>query len=294
MIIMKEQNVISRRKFLKSVIRAGAGVTILAAGGCKLKQPNESLMVFDGFDDPLYSIYDKRIMKGTGQWNKEFGHVPGIKPMDPNLFKAVVLQESGGHPDTAFLHDPSQIANKGDYALRVLSDGLEPSIPEGGYEDLQGIEETPGRWVECIDKEGKERREWVWDYKSAPNRIKADLSIEYGIRWLFQKAFKFQTRTIIDEDSPMLSYEVKPEDYALSIIAQRCGTTVDVFEKYNDIIRDPDLIKAGWNLKYRPAKRGKVITGVRPWYEAVAGYNGGGTEGYADSVYSKLASARKP
>ena len=253
-------------------------------------QPEETtvLKVFDGFEDSLFATYDDEIIRYTEQWNNEYEDVPGFTPLDPNLVKAMVLQESGGHRKTAYKLDPMQIANMGDWALRVLRDGLEASVPEGGYDELDRVKETPGRWV-TVERNGKKKKMWVWDYKEAEGRINANLSIEYGTRWLFQKAFKFGKRTVQDESSPIKSYEVKPGD-SLSKIAKRCGTTVDVLVDYNGIEK-PDSIRVGQTLTYRPAWREDFIEAMRPWAEALKRYNGGGTKGYDDSIMSLLKSA---
>lgn len=129
------------------------------------------LKSFSGFEH--VDQYDNMIIKHTNFWNDEFKHHKGYQRLDANLVKSMIVQESGGHRD-AFEHDPMQIANAGDYALRVLQNGSETGVPK--YGELRGIRQT-------------KRKNGAWDY-SASN-MTANLSVKYGTRWLIHKACKF-------------------------------------------------------------------------------------------------------
>ncbi|MCK4589703.1 MAG: hypothetical protein KAT77_04610 [Nanoarchaeota archaeon] len=140
------------------------------------KQKQESpleqkLKSFQGFEH--VDQYDSLINKYTNEWNQKFSRFQGYQTLDVNLIKSMICQESGSHQD-AFSHDPMQIANQGDFALKILRDGSESGIP--GYPDLQGIRETP-------------RKNNRWDYTGS--KMTPELSIKYGIRWLIHKAQRF-------------------------------------------------------------------------------------------------------
>lgn len=155
----------------------------------KLQDLETKLKTFEDYRH--VDVYDNQIIKYTNFWNEEFKGIQGYNPLDPNLVKSIIIQESGSPKDKAFKFDPMQIANKGDYALKVLRGGLENFMPKGGYEDLRNITETPGKWIKYKDKDGKKKRRWVWLYKESPDRINVELSIKYGIRWLIHKSFIF-------------------------------------------------------------------------------------------------------
>lgn len=135
-----------------------------------------SLKSFPGFE--YADQYDELILKYTDFWNDEFEGFSGYEKLDANLVKSMVCQESGGHRD-AFLHDPMQIANEGDFGLHVLRDGSESGIPADGYPELKGILETP-------------RRNSRWDYSGS--KMSPELSIKFGIRWLVHKARRFNSK----------------------------------------------------------------------------------------------------
>jgi len=122
--------------------------------------------------------YDGLILKYTDFWNSEFGGFSGYEKLDANLVKSMICQESGGHRN-AFLHDPMQIANEGDFGLRILRDSGESGIPVNGYVELKGILETP-------------RRNNKWNYSNSG--MTPDLSIKFGIRWLVHKARRFNNK----------------------------------------------------------------------------------------------------
>lgn len=121
--------------------------------------------------------YDNLILQETNYWNSVYAK-HGATPLNPDLVKAMILQESGTTRD-AYFHDPMQIANKGDFALTVLGQGTESGIPKKGYKELHGIKHTP-------------RKNGDWDYSNS--NMTPELSIRYGIRWLFHKRSKFNNK----------------------------------------------------------------------------------------------------
>ncbi len=250
------------------------------------EEPPE-LLTFPGFEGPIYSLYDSDIIRHTNHWNDEYSGVPGFEPLDPNLVKSMLLQESGSHTGSAYLHDPMQIANKGDHALVTLRDGLEEAVPEGGYIELHGIVPTPGHWEEYKDNKGKARKRWHWDYETAPDRITPELSIKYGIRWLFQKAFVIGEVTTVDSNSPVLEYVVRKGDSTWDI-ARNLGTTTSIIENYTSHIPDLNDIDVGDELLYKPAQEEIKITGMRSWKDACKRYNGNGARNYDESVLERL------
>lgn len=245
---------------------------------------------FPGYEDPVFSSYDTLIVQYTDFWNDAFKDVPGAEPLDPNLVKSMILEETGGHTDRDYLHDPMQIANEGDYALDVLRDGLEPLIPERGYSDLRGIDNTPKKY-RTVKKKGKEVSVFAgWDHSKS--EITPELSIKYGIRWLWHKNLIPATRVIEDEKSPLQTYTVEPGD-TLSEIANRFGTTVSTIKKYSRM-KNPDMIAVGQQIAFRKARTEAIPAGVRGWREAVARYNGGGNLNYASEVFGIYNSEHKP
>ncbi len=153
------------------------------------------LRVFPGYEDPVYSVHDSMFARYADFWNRAYRHENGFRQKDPNLFKAQSLVESGGRKHLyAWLKDPMQISNEGDYALGVLSGRLkrECSVPEGGYPELWDVQPAPM-------EDGK----WQYDEDMTPEK-----SIEFGIRWDVQKGSifdKYCRITGMRSDREMLS-----------------------------------------------------------------------------------------
>lgn len=245
-------------------------------------------LAIPGWDDPVYALHDAEILEQTAYWNAQFASLPGYEPLDPEVVKAMVLKEAGGDLD-AFAYDPLQIANAGDFALHVLRDGLEVSVPPGGYADLQDIQETP-RGRKTVQKTVKGEKVPVeisfWDYGSHEHRITPELSIRYGIRWLWQKNMRFDEVVVEDHASPLLSYTVQPGD-CLDTIAKKQGTTVETLKTYSDI-DNPSLIRPGQLLHFKPARRSLMVVGLRGWDKALEDYNSRAS--YAEDVMDMVES----
>lgn len=117
--------------------------------------------------DENYNRYDEEIKKAVAYWNYEFfrDSDPPKEPLDPNLLKAVLWQESimGYDPDAKI--NIMQVGNYGDDSLNVLNGrGIKPE-----YELKNG-------------------KLWQLDYKGKAKITKPFDSIYWGTRWLYHKA----------------------------------------------------------------------------------------------------------
>jgi len=146
-----------------------------------------SLPEIPGFE--RLNQYDAAIIQYTDFWNDYFRQIDleNFTPLEPLRVKAMVMLESAG--SEAYWHDPMQIANTGDYALAMLRDGevnghkeflvnlLRNDTSLNIAAALSGIQTTP-------------RRSGRWAYDDVPEeqRIRPDLSLFYGIAWLFTRA----------------------------------------------------------------------------------------------------------
>jgi hypothetical protein len=138
----------------------------------------EQLAVFPGYESPQFQQHDRTIIAATSRWNREFSHLTGYTPLESNFVKALMLVESGGMPN-AWANDPMQLANQGDTGLDdlVRTDGAH-LIP--GYRELALVEKTP-----------RKNGHWAYEDVAPEHRITPELSITFGMRYLFQKAMKF-------------------------------------------------------------------------------------------------------
>jgi len=162
----------------------------------------ERLENFEQFNDDAYHLHDTLIIKYTNFWNEYFqkkfasstfdGINLGYKfeALDPMRVKAMIMLESGSpkHRNTAYRYDPMQIANQGDYALAMFRDGQ----VEGKHEWLiDRLREDSNLRIaqELANIRNTPRDTGVWDYDAVPkpNRINAELSIKYGILWLWTR-----------------------------------------------------------------------------------------------------------
>jgi|GEM_PF-2629879 len=114
-----------------------------------------------------YNRYDELIVKAVARWNKEFFDdvYPPDEPLDPNLVKAMIFQESIiGYDDQAPINIMS-VGNPGDNTLDILNNQTEH--PE--YELRNG-------------------KIWTLDYKGQAQVNSVADSIYWGVRWLYHKA----------------------------------------------------------------------------------------------------------
>lgn len=162
----------------------------------------EGLDNFEQFNDEAYHLHDALIIRYTNFWNEYFqkkftsstfdGINLGYKfeALDPMRVKAMIMLESGSpkHRTTAYRYDPMQIANQGDYALAMLRDGQVEGKPEWLIDRLRE-DASLSVAQELADIRNTPRDGDVWNYDAVPeqNRINAELSIKYGILWLWTR-----------------------------------------------------------------------------------------------------------
>lgn len=117
--------------------------------------------------DEDYSRYDDLIVKATAYWNKDFFSdlFPPDEPLDPNLVKAMIFQESRIGNDPNGKLNIMQVGNFGDSSLDVLNG-------RGVTKEY----ELQNNKIREINYHGKAQVVDVYD------------SIYWGIRWLYHKA----------------------------------------------------------------------------------------------------------
>lgn len=247
---------ISRREFLKSTL-----ATLVAA-----VVPNTAFAEENKFD--YLAVYDSEIESVISQ----FSNVHNDQVPERNLVKAMIAVETGSpaHRQTAFLYDPMQIANEGDFALDVLANGKENTHLVGDFSSLKGKTKTP-------------RKNGEWDYSNS-NMTSSD-SIRGGVGWLIHKRAIYGNRTAEDEE--LHEYKIaKGDNY--SKIAGKLGTTVESLTKNNPSL-DPKKLRIGQKIKYKKSTSSFEIIGWRSWDEAVERYNGGGNKNYLAEVLAVKA-----
>lgn len=117
--------------------------------------------------DENYNRYDDLIVKATAYWNKEFfsDSFPPNEPLDPNLVKAIIFQESRvGNVSNGKLNI-MQVGNPGDPSLDVLNG-------RGATKEY----ELQNNEIREINYHGKAQVVDIYD------------SIYWGTRWLYHKA----------------------------------------------------------------------------------------------------------
>jgi hypothetical protein len=73
----------------------------------------------DNLHNPAASAYDQTIREEVDEYNRRFPGIPGFSKLDPNLFKAQLLTETGP-ANPQWLTLPAQIGKPGDQAYGVL------------------------------------------------------------------------------------------------------------------------------------------------------------------------------
>jgi hypothetical protein len=149
--------------------------------------------------------YDSIIVEKTNYWNDYFGFT-GDDKLDPNLIKAMALQESSGHPE-AWRTDVMQVANPGDYALEVLANG----------DELTARYTTP-EFRETLRNIGHNTN---FDYSRSD--MDPETSIEAGILWYVHK------RNIYDENGNIVG--LRSEEDALRRYNGRHSYAREVLER---------------------------------------------------------------
>jgi len=243
---------ITRREFIKQVapiLFAPMGLEALAG-----ETEEDRLSYLDVYDHVIDASLE---------------YFAGIHARAPerNLIKAIIAVEtgSGEHRKTAFVKDPMQIANKGDFALDVLSQRRDSTHLIGDFSILEGKRQTPFRKNQ-------------WDYSDT--NMDAVSSIFGGIGWFYHKAALHDTR--IAEFGDLREYEIEKGDtyYDLS---KKLGTTMETLRKYNPGV-EPKKLLIGRKIKYKQAREESFISDWRNWEETVKRYNGKDDPNYLDKV----------
>jgi len=195
--------------------------------------------------------------------------------LDPDLVKAMISIESG-HPrdrEGAFRYDPMQIANKGDFALKVLANKNTNLI--GNFDRLKNKVHTP--W---------NKKKSRWDYSNS--NMDADSSIYGGIGWLF---YKKAIREVRDREyGDVIDYLVNPGDNFWNI-SEENNTTVGILRKYNPNVV-PEKIKPGQKINLKKGYTEVYISSWDSWKKSVGEYNGNGDSNYVEKVYRNLKSIK--
>lgn len=229
-----------------------------------------------GFLDVYNQIIDENI--------RDFSTRLGLNDLERNWFKAQIFEEAGSEKDreSAFKFDPMQIANQGDYALRVLSSEGENTNLIGDFSCLKEKRNTPRKFriVKVKGKKGKvvEKREYYWDYSES--NMDAASSIFGGIGWLLHYRAKVNRRVI--EEGEILEYEIKARDTFFDI-AKRIGTTTSTLIKYNPQLK-PEGLQVGQKVRYRISTEERYISGWGPVEDVIRKYNGQGNPNYLERV----------
>lgn len=120
-------------------------------------------------NDEDYNHYDDLIKKAVARWNEEFFSdiYPPDEPLDPNLVKAIIFQESRVGYDKKNNGDINvmQVGNYGDLSLEVLNGKSEKT-----------------------EYELKNGNLWAVDYGGEANVENIYNSIYWGVRWLYHRA----------------------------------------------------------------------------------------------------------
>lgn len=114
-----------------------------------------------------YNQYDDLILEATARWNIEFfsDSFPPEEPLDPNLVKAMIFQESRVGNDPNGKINVMQVGNFNDPSLDVLNNKSEKPENELKNGEL---------WQ--VDYKGKAKVKTVYD------------SVYWGVRWLYHRA----------------------------------------------------------------------------------------------------------
>jgi len=280
-----------------SVVSSGAGAAGTQSEAPVIEAPLETgcnpisakrgdLLVYRGHEDSVWQMWDGAIIEAVDFWNHQFSQykdLPNWEPLDPNVVKAMFIYECRNHPE-AFKHLPAQFGNQGDPGFTVSRDGGEFMIPEGGFADLKPYKPVPRRSRMGKNRKGEPVKVYYWDFNE-PGIVPPELSIMYGVRWLWQKnaALGFTTT----ENGPVNSYVVRRGD-TLWDIAKKLKTTPVTIARYTGWIDDPYMelpeSSIGKTLQYREARREAAPSGFDGWSTAIQEYNGGGDPNYGKGV----------
>lgn len=221
---------------------------------------------FADYDRPEYHLYDTQIVELTKIYNALFKDKPGHTPLDPYVVKSMIMQESATNPG-AYMHDPMQISNKGDFGLSELQ---KPDI----YRRL-GIPDLSDRYKAFTPTP---RKRGTLDY-SAATAMQSRASIEGGIIFLYDKYSNYG-KEIMETGEVFDHTLAKGETF--DSIAKKEGSTIATIKALNPTL-NPRKLRIGTVIQIRKASKLPVT-----WEKAVDLYNGEGVRNYDKDVFDRL------
>ena len=238
----------------------------------KVEAP-KSIPNFKNYDAEVYHQHDQTILTYVDQLNTHFKGLSSCEGLDPIVAKSWILQETGSpNHRNAFTHDPTQMANNGDYGLSELQD------PKFFWKlGLEDMSEEFSEFDHTHWKNGK------LDY-SGNNSMTSEASIKGGLIFLFGKHFEdYHTKTVPDGEP---FYHTVESGDTLGAIAQDNGSYLAFIEGLNPDI-SPDKLKIGDKIKVQSAHKVSQPSNCRSWANTLDRYNGGGTEGYSQDILTR-------
>jgi LysM repeat protein len=203
--------------------------------------------------NPRSSAYDELIKTTLQHYQIRFAGVSGFPQLNWLMFKAVLMNESGGPGNPAWTTKPMQIGNAGDPGYGVLQAGQE------GSSKIMSPQLTADIATKPI---------------STPS-----LNIRAGIALILTKSREFGEKQIIINPQ-MKKYTIKKSD-SLSKIANEENTTIGNLAKNNPSASAN--IQPGQTLNYQNVSIHVQWAKITPSFLAYA-YNGGGDLNYADKI----------
>lgn len=228
-------------------------------------------------------VYNETIDDSTAYFSSRLG----LNDLERNWFKGMIFDETGSiaHRQTAFVFDPMQIANKGDYALEGLEKGTENTRLIGDFSNLKGKKHTARGTKTIKVKRGKgkdaklvDKVVGFWDYSDS--NMEAESSIYGGMGWMLN--YRSRVNTKIVEEGEVSEYKIRDGDN-FEKIAGDLGTTVDTLRKYNPEAK-PEKLQIGQKVIYVKARTERYISGWGTMQDAITRYNGGGNPNYFEEV----------
>jgi len=232
---------------------------------------------FDGYQ-PFRDIGLLRTWIATEGWD-------GLETIiDTQKTKSTRFNSPQTPPD-AWIKDPAQIANKGDFALQALkkggtekAEGLLRFIPKDYFSQFQGLTNTP-------------RKNKQWDYTSSS--MTAGDSIYGALLWLADKKHS-ETITIVPSGEEIVAKsgfnywnELKARGLINEYVLKPKIFVAETFKKYNPNHKGPTKVQIGQKIKLPEKGKIKVTLTAQSDLEAMSDYNGGGDPNYNAKITSK-------
>lgn len=210
--------------------------------------------VDDGKTNAAWGDHDATIKAEIDDYNVRLATTKGFTKLDWKLFKAVLWVESGGPKNAAWKGRAMQIGNPGDKGLDVVKNGKEaaPLIMSDKLKtDIKGNIEDP------------------------------KLNIRAGIAYALTRLAQSDEQSVDDAKDPKVYEHTIASGENFDVVAKKVGSTVESIKKQNPGVV-PTALKVGQKIKYKKAKRQRVLTG---WTAATTAslaskYNGNGDPDY--------------